>query len=193
MKTAGTLIFLFIAGMLAAQTDKGKYLIGGNADLSEALLNTTSTFNLALSPSFGVFAAKNFAIGGIYSFGVNSVRSRNSNGSYTTSTVFQPLVGPFLKYYIGKKQLKGVVSVNAGYTVYTRLRSTSNSNSGTSITNYDGFAVGWLAGMAYFFNPHVSLETGLYLNAAGYKGYLPTSRFGFSLGLYVFLDKKKQE
>jgi hypothetical protein len=193
IRLAITSLLLFSQMLLMAQTEKGRYLIGGSADLSESILNTTTSFNLGLSPTFGVFLFKNFAVGGTYSFSVSSVRTYNKgNQSHTTNTTIQPTVGPMLKYYIGKKALKGVVMINAGYTVYTRLTSSTNS-SGTSITNYDGFSVRGLVGPAYFFNNYVSMESGLYLSATGFKGQLPTSRFGFSLGLYTFLDKKKQE
>jgi hypothetical protein len=47
--------------------------------------------------------------------------------------------------------------------------------------------------MAYFFNQHLSLETGMYITATGYQTQLPTTRIGFSLGLFAFLDKKKPE
>jgi hypothetical protein len=193
IRLATACFLLFSQMLLKAQTEKGRYLIGGSADLSESILNTTTTFNLGLAPTFGVFLFKNFVVGGTYSFSVSSVRTYNKNNqSHTTTTTIQPTVGPSLKYYIGKKALKGVAMINAGYTVYTQLKSSTNS-SGTSITNYDGFSVRGLVGSAYFFNNYVSMESGLYLSASGFKGQLPTSRFGFSLGLYTFLDKKKQE
>ena len=48
-------------------------------------------------------------------------------------------------------------------------------------------------GIAHFFNPHLSLETALYMDASGYKTQLLPASFGLSIGLYAFLDKKKKE
>ncbi len=181
--------------LLNAQTEKGKLLAGGSVDISEAIQNTTSTFNFAIQPSFGAFLFNNFAMGGVYSFVVGSTKVLNSNGTHTATTTFNTLVGPYVKYYFGKKTMKPFISANGGYSVYTRLKSstTTDGGSNSSITNYDGFAVGGSAGIAYFLNPHISLESALYLTASGYKTQYPTTRFGFSLGLYALLDKKKQE
>jgi hypothetical protein len=189
-----TTALLAVVSLLPAQTEKGMYSIGGSTNISEAIQSTTNTFSLALSPSFGVFVIRNFAVGGTYSFSVGSTRTLNtSNDVHTTTTSFTTLVGPFLKYYIGKKTMKPFVSANGGYSVYTSIRSTSSSGSIASLTNYDGAQWGGSAGIAYFFNPHVSLESALYITTSAYQTQIPTTRFGFSLGLYAFLDKKKTE
>ena len=46
---------------------------------------------------------------------------------------------------------------------------------------------------AYFFNPHLSLETGLYLTGQSFVHQRPTTRVGVSVGFFVFLDNKKNE
>jgi len=190
--TAGLLAMI---NLLQAQTEKGMFIVGGNADISESIQNTTHNFNFSIAPSFGAFIINNLGIGGVYSFSAGSSNVLNSNESRTTTTTFNTLVGPFLKYYIGKKGMKPFISANGGYSVHTQLRSTSSATStgSTSITNYDGFSMGGSAGIAYFFNPHLSLESALYINTSGYQTLIPTTRFGFSLGLYAFLDKKKPE
>ena len=188
---------LFFVGLvisLPAQTEKGMLIIGGSSNISESIKGTASTFNLTLQPSFGAFVINNFAIGGTYSFGASSARTLNSTTEITTTTTaFNTLVGPFLKYYFGKKSMKPFIATNAGYSVFTQIRSNNAPNSTASLTNYDGFSVSGSAGIAYFFNRHVALESSLYLTASGYKTQLPTTNFGFSLGVYAFLDKKKQE
>ena len=191
---------LLVSGLLVssttlrAQTEKGMLIIGGSSSISEAIQSTTNTFNLSLAPSFGIFAIRNFAIGGIYSFSVGSSHTVNATTDVkSTTTTFNTLVGPFLKYYIGKKNMKPFVSANGGYSVYTQLRSNSSPGSSLGLTNYDGFSMGASVGIAYFFNPHVALESALYINTSGYQTQIPTTRFGFSLGLYTFLDKKKKE
>ena len=189
--TAG---LLALVTLLPAQTEKGMLVIGGSANISESIQGTSNTFNLALQPTFGAFVIKNFAVSGSYSFSVGSSRTYNAKtGIYTTTTTFNTSVGPLLKYYIGKKTMKPFVSANAGYSVFTQIRSNTSPGNTASLANYDGFSVGGSAGLAYFLNPHLSLESALYITSSGYKTQLPTTRFGFSLGLYAFLDKKKPE
>ena len=186
--------FMAQVEMLSAQAEKGMLIIGGNTNISESIKGTANTFNLTLAPSFGAFVINNFAIGGIYSFGCSSARTLNATTEVrTTTTTFNTLVGPFLKYYFGKKAMKPFISTNAGYTVFTQIRSNNVPNSSASLANYDGFSVSGSAGIAYFLNRHIAIESALYLTATGAKTQLPTTNFGFSLGLYAFLDKKKQE
>jgi hypothetical protein len=189
-----TSALMAMAIVLPAQTEKGMYIIGGSTNISESIQSTSNTFSLALQPSFGAFVIRNFAIGGTYSFSVSSAKTVNAKTDVrTTTSTFNTLVGPFLKYYIGKKPMKPFVSANGGYSVFTQIKSTSTPGSNASITNYDGFSMGASVGIAYFFNPHVALESALYINTSGYQTQIPTTRFGFSLGLYTFLDKKKAE
>ena len=178
---------LLVFSSLFAQTERGCYLVGGSADLSMSYQGTSSNFNLSLAPSFGVFVVKGFAIGGRYSIGIGSARTYDTkNLVYNTTTTFTTQIGPNFKYYLGKKALKGVTSFNASYVVFTSIHK-------TSVTNYNGFIVGGTLGAAYFFNPHISLETVVYITASGYEKQLPTTRVGFSVGLFAFLDKKKRE
>ena len=181
------LLLIGVAATASAQIEKGRYTVGGSADLSMTYNDRNTTFNLAFSPQFGVFVVRGFVVGGRYSFAVgsSSVFSQ-AKQTYTVTTTFTTNIGPVLKYYYGKKPLKGVASANGGYSVQTVLRS-------KDITNINGFTVGGSLGMAYFFNPHISLETAFYVNASGYETKLPTSRMGFSVGLFAFLDKKKPE
>ena len=173
-----------------AQVERGRYLVGGNIDISEMLQGKNSGFNMALAPSFGVFVIKGLAIGAKYSFAITNTHNfSNSSHKYTNTTTFATGIGPTIKYYYGKKSLKGVVSANVNYLTSTTFRKTNS----TSISGTSGFSAIGLLGMAYFFNPHISLESGLYLSGAGFEKQLPVTRIGFSVGLYAFLDKKKKE
>jgi hypothetical protein len=178
---------MFCAVSASGQTENGRFTIGGSADISEAIQYKLTDFNLSLAPSIGIFAIKNLVIGGHYSFTIGSTNNYN-NATHTTSklTTFVSDVGPLLKYYLGKKALKGVASFNAGYVVYTAIES-------GSLGNYNGFQVEGSLGMAYFFNPYISLEMAYYISAAGYQKILPETQTGLSLGVYTFLDKKKKE
>lgn len=171
-----------------SQTEKGRYLVGGAVDVSSTKqAGSTANFNLNIAPSFGVFVVKNFAIGGRYAFGVTGSKAYNKGkGKYIATTTFTSSIGPSARYYIGKKPFKGLVSANVNYLTATVLRD-------KNVSGYNGFSAGGFLGLAYFFNPYVSMEAGGYLTAAGYTGEFPTTRFGFSVGFFAFLDKKKKE
>jgi hypothetical protein len=189
-----TMALLGTVNFAQAQTEKGQLIIGGSCNISESIQSTTTTFNLALGPTFGAFVVRNFAIAGSYSFSVGSTRTFNAvTDVHSSTTTITTLVGPMLKYYIGKKTIKPFVSANGGYSVYTQIRTNSLPGSSAGLTNYDGFSFGGSVGVAYFFNTHISLETALYSATSGYQTQIPTTRFGLSLGLYAFLDKKKAE
>ncbi len=181
------LLFFLSSLTVQAQVERGRYLIGGNVDISSLYQGKNSGFNMSLTPSFGVFVVKGFAIGARYSFGISSTKTFNAaKNEFVSITTFTSGIGPLARYYFGKKQLKGLVSANVNYLTTTTLRK-------NNVTGVHGFSTTGFIGMAHFFNPHISLECGFYASASGFVKQLPISRFGFSVGLFAFLDKKKKE
>lgn len=178
--------FLLFSVSSFSQTEKGKQIFGGTADMSMSFQGKVSTFFMNFSPSFGVFAVKNFAIGGRYSFGINSRRAPNDEGEYRSTTTFTTAIGPLAKYYFGKKQMKGFISANGSYLVNTTMTK-------GNVTNRNGYTAGGALGCAYFFNEHVGLETAFYVQLTGYESGLPNTRGGISVGVFTFLDRKKKE
>lgn len=186
-KLVSILAFGVITVTLHAQALKGQFLLGGSADISAARTGKNSSFNLSLSPTFAAFVVNGFAVGGRYSFSVGNTKNYDNNKKeYVATTTFSSGVGPVLRYYIGKKQLKGLVGLNASYLTVTTLRK-------SNVSGTNGFNVNGSAGIAYFLNPHLSLESAFYATVSGYKGSLPTTRIGFQVGFFVFVDKKKKE
>lgn len=177
------LLFLVFGLYVSAQTDKGRYLVGGSADISDEFNAGTTNFNFSVGPAFAVFVVKGFAIGGQYSI---TLADENEPGPTPSIFSVQTFVGPYLKYYLGKKQLKGFASFTGGYSSYTAL-------GGGSVISLNGFALTGKLGMAYFFNNYISLETAGYITAQGYQTLYPATRVGLSIGFFTFLDKKKQE
>jgi len=186
MKELVAIFFVLISITCSAQTEKGKYLVGGSADMSMSFQGKNSGFNMSLTPQFAAFVVRGLAIGGRYSFGISSSKNFDFNKKeYLSTTTFTSGIGPLIRYYLGKKPLKGVFAASANYLTSTTLRK--NSVSGTS-----GFNITGSIGMAYFFNPLLSLETAFYISATGYEKQLPFTRGGFSVGFFVFLDNKKK-
>lgn len=187
MKKTVALLILFVSISVSAQTEKGKRFVGGSADISVSYTGKNSGFNLGVSPTFGVFVVRGLVIGVRYTFGISSAKNfDNTKKEYVSTTTFSSSIGPVFRYYIGKKQLKGVLSFNPNYLTTTTLRK-------NNVSGNNGFNIYGAAGIAYFLNEHLSLETLLYTNITGYVKVLPTTRIGVSVGLFVFLDKKKKE
>lgn len=187
MKPFLTILLAVIAMNLSAQTEKGKFLVGGSGDVSISFTGKNNSFNMSLSPQFSVFVVKGFAIGARYSFGINATKTYSySKQEYVSVSTFSSGIGPILRGYIGKKPLKAVLAAGANYLTSTTLRK--NDITGASGYNATGFV-----GAAYFFNPHTSVEFGVYVTNTGYQKQLPTTRGGFSVGLFVFMDNKKRE
>ena len=180
-------ILLLTATACFAQVERGRYTVGGNVDISMSLQGDVRRFNMSINPAFGVFVVKGFAVGGRYQFGVGSVREFNTrDNEYQSVVTFSTAIGPQLKYYYGKKSLKGLVSANVLYLTSTTLRK-------SRVNGTQGMSANGLLGIAHFFNNNVALESGLYVTLQAVDKQLPITRFGFSMGLFVFLDKKKKE
>ncbi len=186
MKAIFSFLLVISVAYCSAQTERGKQFLGGTADMSMSFQSTTTTFLMSFSPTFGVFAVKNFGIGGRYSFGINSRRAPNEDGEYRSTTTFTTAIGPVAKYYFGKKEIKGFLSANGSYLVSTTMIK-------SHITNRNGYSAGGSIGCAYFFNPHIGLETAFYVQVTGYEGGFPATRGGISVGIFGLLDRKKKD
>lgn len=181
------LLLVMLVSVAAAQTEKGRYIVGGNVDISGSIQGDVKRFNMTLAPSFGIFVVKGFAIGGRYSFGVSSISQYDEKEKERISTVtFSTAIGPLVKGYFGPKRLKGFATANVQYLTSTTLRK-------SRINGTQGLSTMGSVGIAHFFNNNVVLESGLYVSLQSVVKQLPITRIGFSMGLFVILDKKKKE
>ncbi len=187
MKKYLAIVLIFVSMGAIAQVEKGKYFVGGSADISVSYIGKNSGFNLGVSPNFGVVVVRGFVVGARYSFTISSAKNYdNTKKEYVTTTTYSSAIGPIFRYYPGKKQLKGVIVFNPAYLTTTTMRK-------SSVSGTHGFNLYGAAGIAYFVNDHISIETLLYANVSGYVKVLPTTRIGLSVGVFTFLDKKKKE
>lgn len=187
MRYAYILLLSLLISVCHAQTEKGRYIVGGNVDISGSIQGDVTRFNMAIAPSFGVFVVKGFAIGGRYSFGVSSVRQFDvDENEYRSTVTFSTAIGPLVKGYFGPKRLKGFATANIQYLTSTTMRK-------SRISGTQGFSTMGTVGIAHFFNKNVVLESGLYVSLQSVVKQLPITRIGFSVGLFVILDKKKKE
>ena len=136
------------ACVCSAQTQKGKWMIGGGIGFSS--MSTTDKYNgsnisetiITISPSVKHFVVKDFAVGAALSY-----LSIAETGSSTGSIVeFNPMI----RYYfvpLGKNGSK--LFAEASYTF-------GNSNSGDKDAHISGYGI--KVGPAVFLNEHTAIE-----------------------------------
>jgi len=134
------LAFVFAGFMANAQTEKGNFLVGGQASLSLGSVDyfnssleekTGVLFDLGLYPTVGFFVADRFSIGGRITGALNKFPEQDINGNLT--------VGPFVRYYL-KNNIFGQADVGVGFQDGINLN------------------VGLGAGYAHFINNNIAIE-----------------------------------
>lgn len=178
LKCLMSLMLLMGGGFTMAQTSRNSMMVGGAAELTVTAEGKERLFRLGMSPSFGYFVLDNFAVGASYNLLVSNSKSQK---------LFQITSGvsPLLRYFIGKKQLKGLIHTSAGYagTIYA-----NDGNTGSR----DQFTSRIAAGMVYFIQNRLGIETTFGWNLTAAKNRIPVSRIGFQLGLQVYLSPVKK-
>lgn len=79
-----------------AQTEKGKFIVGGNVGFNSTKVEGAdkADFNFSIVPSAGYFVSDNFALG----TGVGYLYNKSVSGSTLTESIE---VAPFGRYYVG--------------------------------------------------------------------------------------------
>lgn len=172
------LIILCLPFAAWSQTEKGNMLAGGTGELTLTAQGKERVFRLSAMPSFGYFVFNNFVAGASYSL---TLTNSKENKSFSITSGFSP----FFRYYVGKKPLRGIFHLGAGYsgTVYA-----NDGNTGSR----DRFNSRVAAGIVYFFTPYLGMESTLGWNLQAAKGDLPSSRIGLQLGLQVYIARQKK-
>ncbi len=141
-------VTIVYACLCTAQTQKGKWIVGGGIGFSS--MSTTDKYNgsnisettITLSPAFKYFVVKNLAIGAALSY-LSISETGSSNGSIYE---FNPLI----RYYfvpLGRNGSK--LFAEASYTF-------GNSNSGDYDAHISGYGI--KSGPAVFLNEHTAIE-----------------------------------
>lgn len=151
-----TLIFTFFLSGIAAQTEKGRFLIGANSSLTfasvkgEALgINTEKIKTVKVMPSASYFVFDNLSAGLAMEY---DYQSTNNGASVSVLTDF--------RYYLTKSVVRPYIKANIGYI---------NTNKEILGHQYEydaslhGMRVGGGLGLAFFLSNSISLDlTGYY-------------------------------
>ena len=152
-----------------SQTDKGSIMVGGQLGLK----TNKNSSSFKLNPNFGVFVADNVALGGNinFDFSKEGTISANEFG-----------IGPFVRYYIGKKETKPFLVFSGDY-----LTSTVKTNNQQISSSGYGFLFG--LGFAAFLNRNVAIEGIAGYNYADYTNAKGSGGFSLSLGFQLYFNR----
>lgn len=136
---------------LFAQTERHTWLIGGNAHISNDF--SVDYFRVNINPDVGYFIVDNLSIG----LEVPLWFARADDAAFTSITSSSIGTLPSIRYYLGLTNSVNVLlnaygGISFGKTKYGNGLETSKRNYGT---------LGGRAGLAFFLNKTIALETTL--------------------------------
>lgn len=181
------LLTAFISiGVLAAsaQTQKGNYLVGGNAGFSFAKEGDFKTTSIQFNPRAGYFFMDNFAAG--LGLSLQSMTEKISSFKATTTGIG---VVPFLRYYFLPLQdkIKLLAEINGGFGT-ARYKEEGEDAEKSNFTTF-----GIAAGPAIFLTPNTALEFTIGYNSTKIKDNDDaTGTFGLNIGFQIHLNGAKK-
>ncbi len=183
MKNFFLVIFCMTLFTTYAQTEMHNMSMGGNININYARQDSTFTFTMGINPQVGYFVYHNLLLGAQFGIGITSDnKGKGRVGRFYLNTLFTP----YARYFIGKKNLRGLVEIKGGVIGSTSIIK-------ASVGNADGWVVTPSAGIAYFFNKNLAMETTLYYSAVKVSRQNLTQNFGVALGLNYYFNPKKKE
>lgn len=173
MKKLITAVAIMIAGLSAAQTAKGNWMVSGKAGMNFNTANTKITAQgvsmdgpkvntFKLEPSAAYFVANNLAAGIDLSF--NSTKTTFSNqqlGINYDDTSSSFIFLPNLTYFFpAGTNIRPYIGAGVGLGSVTTSDIITNEN-----TSAGGLAWGAKGGFVYFLNPSIGIDLGLQYNS----------------------------
>jgi hypothetical protein len=156
-----------------SQTNGGDWLIGGNLRINTTKADNEFTFQ----PNLGYFFTRGFAAGSEF------LVSFSRFGDEKSSSIG---VGPFARYYFNLKNpaVKPLLHSSFNFaSVTTRQNNIKNRNTVTSLLV--------AAGIAYFINDNVALETLAGYNRSKFENLDVEGGFAFRIGFQVHLLRRE--
>ncbi len=176
------LLAIFISGLLLranGQTEKGKFIIGAGSNLSLNFQNRKdldfgtkgpSDITFSVNPSGGYFITNNLA-GGIELL-YSAYSSKTAASNYISGTYG---IGPFLKYYLGKRKIKPFVRAGMEFSrFHSKIKGSGFAGVMKGFDNTIDYAFD--AGIACFINNKISIDAGI-----GYNSFTRNFHYGTPL------------
>jgi opacity protein-like surface antigen len=202
MKSIVTLALLFaLFSNVTAQTEKGKFLLGGSSNFTATFLKSqtetesyesdpVSVDTISFNPQIGYFIANGLAIGSMCLFLIQP--GRTDGDTFKTSSW---LAGPFVRTYFGGQNIKPFIQGSLGFGKSKRDFNYEHIYLPDDITRFDLFGYELGGGTSFFITQHVAFEMAVgYASVRSkyktvYKENAKTtvSGFGASFGLIVVL------
>ncbi len=148
---------LLVSAVALAQTEQGKFVIGGSSDLS--FISTSSEVDgndagdsseFEFSVDGGYFVIDNLAVG----LGVDLAFGKEEEPGFEEEKSTTFLVGPFARYYFLEDKIRPFAQ---GSVAFGKNKTEAGSNEFKS----DAFAFGFDAGVAIFLNDNISIDAAL--------------------------------
>lgn len=172
MKYIYSLLFVLTVGSnVFAQTEEGVWMVGGSISFNTGDNNTT----IDLSPSAAYFVMRNLAVGGNFSLSYSKLGQNKTT---------QFGVGPLVRYYFGKTNIKPFVHGEFGI-VSQKFKFPNSSNTENGIN----FLLA--LGLAGFINENVALEALAGYDHTKLKDFDGDGGFAFRLGFQVYLRPRR--
>lgn len=184
-----TLFVLVILSLLLtqktnAQLEKGNVLVGADLANFNIGLEEDAGFNVNLVPKAAWFIKDNVAFGAYAKLGFSK-----DNSSGPTTTIYG--VGPLVRYYAGKEELKDLNFLKHGRWFGEANVGIEGRNQSKGGGSTNGLGLGFGPGYAYFITPNIGLE-GLFkwnpLIGFGDEGF--QSNFSLNFGFQIYLPGK---
>ncbi len=149
-----------------AQTEKGKYILGGTAmyeSLKSKADNAIAAENFAILPNVGYFVSDNFAVG--TGFGFSSSKSSFASPTGLNESLE---VSPFGRYYAGlSDQFKFFGQASVPMSFGTVKATDANGDAGAKFGTSTSIGIALSPGFAYFPTKKVGIEFAF--NGISYK------------------------
>ena len=168
-KIKTTIVILFLSVTIYGQTEKGKFIFGGDTSISFSSEKTkfksddfesdnSESSTLSFLPGAGYFVIDNLAIG-------LQLQVSSTNQSFNVGTEEKPTfktntlsVSPFLRYYFTKGNVKPYLQgrVGTGSSKFTRENTSNEGETKNSLFTY-----GVDGGVAIFLNSKIAVNLGV--------------------------------
>ncbi|MET4140395.1 outer membrane beta-barrel protein [Pedobacter sp. UYP1] len=143
-----------------AQTEKGKFMLGGNVEFNSTKENGASKsdtkFNIV--PSVGYFISDNFAIGTGVGFGF-AKDQKNTTALPNAATKTQEfVVAPFARYYKGINESFKFFGELSVPMAFGNNKATADGDNYTKVSKYNNVGVALSPGFAFFPSKKFGIE-----------------------------------